>query len=83
MLERSDGKLYTEYSKDLKKRLAEHDQEVNVSTKQFRPLQSVYYKACRDEGDAKRRERYLKTTQGKRLLKRRLKEYYYKNHLTN
>jgi len=29
--------------------------------------------------DAKRREEYLKKTQGQRLLKRRLKEYFYQD----
>ena len=38
----------------------------------------IYYEACIDRSDALRREKYLKTTQGGRLLKRRLKEYFYK-----
>ena len=38
-------------------------------------------KTCLNEKDAKRRESYLKTTQGQnqRLLKRKLKEYFYGN----
>jgi len=43
------------------------------------PWKLIYYEACISEEYAKRREVYLKTTQGKRLLKRRLKEYFYEN----
>ena len=71
--------LYTGYTSDLKKRLKEHNQGLNVSTKSCIPWKMIYYKACLDIEDAKRREKYLKTTQGKRLLKLRLKEYFYKN----
>lgn len=39
----------------------------------------MYYEACTDKDDAVRREQYLKTTQGGRLIKRRLKEYFYKS----
>lgn len=38
----------------------------------------IYDEACLSEKDAKHRESYLKTTQGRKLLKRRLKEYFYK-----
>jgi len=37
----------------------------------------IYYEACVEESDARRREKYLKTTQGGRLLKRRIKDYLY------
>jgi len=69
--------LYTGYTADLKKRLKEHNQGLNKSTKSYRPWKLIYYEACLNEKDAKRREGYLKTTQGQRLLKRRLKEYFY------
>lgn len=71
--------LYTGYTNDLKKRLLEHNQKKNISTKAYVPWKLIYYEACLDIQDAKRRESYLKTTQGKRLIKRRLKEYFYKN----
>ncbi|MCG2696359.1 MAG: GIY-YIG nuclease family protein [Candidatus Portnoybacteria bacterium] len=65
------------YTTDLKRRLKEHNQGLNQSTKPYRPWILIYYEACLDEQDAKRREKYLKTTQGQRLLKRRLKDYFY------
>ncbi|MBU4285082.1 GIY-YIG nuclease family protein [Patescibacteria group bacterium] len=69
--------LYVGYTTDLKRRLKEHNQGLNQSTKPYRPWILIYYEACLDEQDAKRREKYLKTTQGQRLLKRRLKDYFY------
>ena len=69
--------LYIGYTTDLRKRVKEHNQGLNFSTKPYKPWKLIYYEACLNEIDAKRRERYLKTNQGGRLLKRRLKEYFY------
>jgi len=74
-----NGEMYTGFTADLKKRLQEHNQGLNLSTKRYKPWKVIYYEACLNREDAVRRERYLKTTQGRRLLKRRLKEYYYEN----
>lgn len=74
---KKNGRLYKGYTIDLKKRLDEHNSGLNFSTKAHLPWQLIYYEACRNKNDAKRREKYLKTGQGMRLLKRRLKEYFY------
>lgn len=68
---------YVEYANNLKRRFKEHNQGLNFSTKQYLPWKLIYYEARIAESDAKRREKYLKTTQGGRLLKRRLKDYLY------
>ncbi|MFA6269588.1 MAG: GIY-YIG nuclease family protein [Candidatus Paceibacterota bacterium] len=68
---------YIGFTSDLKNRVREHNQGLTPSTKRYRPWKLVYYEACVNEKDAKRREGYLKTTQGSRMLKRRLKEYFY------
>ena len=70
--------LYTGYTIDLRKRLKEHNQGLSQATKPYRPWKLLYYEACLNENDAKRREHYLKTSQGQRLLKRRLREYFFK-----
>ncbi len=72
-----NNNLYVGYTANLRKRLKEHNQRLIFSTKPYRPWKLIYYEACLDEKDAKRREHYLKTTQGQRLLKRRLKEYFF------
>ncbi len=84
VLQTISGKnLYTGYTSDLKRRLKEHNQGLNSSTKRYGQWKLIYYEASLNEQDARRREGYLKTTQGGRLLKRRLKEYFYKKNLAD
>jgi len=71
------NELYIGYTNDLKKRLEEHNHGKNISTKRYAPWNLIYYEACTNKQDATRREKYLKTTQGRRFTKRRLKEYFY------
>jgi len=73
----ANSSLYIGYTSDLQKRFREHNNGFNPSTKKFLPWRLIYYEACINEKDAKRREVYLKSAQGRRLLKRRLKEYFY------
>ena len=68
--------LYFGYTNDLKRRLEEHNSGHNISTKPYRPWKLIYYEACLIESDARRREEYLKTTMGRRMFKRRLKDYF-------
>jgi len=75
----STKKLYTGYSVDLRERLQKHNRKLNFSTKPYAPWKLIHYEAYRNKQDAKRREKYLKTNQGARLLKRMLKEYFYFN----
>lgn len=71
------GELYKGYTTDLIRRLKEHNQGLNFSTKSKKPWKIIHYEAYLNEKDAKRREKYLKTSQGMRLIKRGLKEYFY------
>jgi putative endonuclease len=68
-----DRMFYTGYTTNLEKRLSEHNEGKVFSTKNRRPLELTYYEACRHKEDALRRERYLKTTYGKRYIKNRIK----------
>lgn len=74
----TNGNLYVGYTNDLKKRFWEHNHGLSASTKPYLPWKIIYYEACLDEDDAKRRERYLKTSQGSRALKLRLRKYFNK-----
>ena len=69
-------KLYFGYTEDLKKRLKEHNSGETFSTKPYIPWKVIYYEACIKKEDAIRREKYLKTTQGKKMLKLRLSKYF-------
>ncbi len=77
VIQGKDRNQYSGYTENLVERLREHNRGLNPSTKPFRPWKVIYYEACLSESDAKRRERYLKTTQGRRLLQRRIKDYLY------
>ncbi len=70
------GKLYFGYTNDLKRRVQEHNKGLNASTRPYVPWVIIYYEACILESDAKRREKYLKTNTGRRMFKRRLKDYF-------
>lgn len=84
MQSKKNNDLYIGYTSDLKKRIGEHNHGLNFSTKRYMPWEIIYYEACKEESDARRREKYLKTTQGNRLIKRRIKDYLYKSkNLTN
>jgi putative endonuclease len=72
-----NNSLYVGYTADLKKRFREHNSGKNVSTKRYLPWKIIHYEAYLNKKDAIRREAYLKTSQGSRLLKRMLKEYFY------
>ncbi len=69
-----DGRWYTGSTKNLRRRIREHNEGKVFSTKLRRPFVLVYYEACLSENDARRREKYLKTGMGKRYLKNRLKD---------
>jgi len=72
----SDKKLYIGCTENLKIRFEQHNRGAVLSTKDRRPLDLVYYEACRDLCDARHREKYLKTTYGHHYLKDRLKSYF-------
>ncbi len=70
-----DNNMYVGYSKDLKNRIQQHNTGNVTSTKNRRPLILIYYEACLNQQDATHREKYLKTSWGKRYIKNRLKNY--------
>ena len=75
LLSEKDNKFYIGFTKDLKLRFERHEKGLVESTKNRRPLKLIYYEACLNQKDATRREKYLKTYNGKRFLHNRLKSY--------
>ena len=71
----NDHNFYTGYTQDLHGRIQKHNQGMVESTSHRRPLKLVYLEACLDRKDALKRERYLKTSWGKRYLKSRLNNW--------
>ena len=70
-----DNNLYVGYSKNLESRINQHNEGLVSSTKKRRPLRLIYYEACLNQQDATHREKYLKTSWGKRYIKNRLNNY--------
>ena len=70
-----DGKFYTGSTDDLKRRMTEHEAGYVKSTVRRKPFKLIYYEACLNEGDARRREKYLKSGAGKKYLRNRLRMY--------
>ena len=69
---KKDGKQYIGYTSNLRRRLEEHRKGLSFSTKFRLPFKLIYFEGCLNQEDAKRRENYLKTTQGRRFLGLRL-----------
>jgi putative endonuclease len=79
LLSEKDHQFYTGYTGDLKRRFTEHENGAVSSTRSRRPLKLIYYEACIDQQDATRREKYLKSGNGKIYLNNRLKRYLVRN----
>ena len=74
---KKDGKHYTGYTRQLRKRLTEHNNGLNRSTKDRGPFELIYFEACLSEELAIIRERQLKSGHGKRYLENRLGASYF------
>ncbi len=73
LLSQKDKNFYIGYTADLKIRKAEHDAGKVNSTCFRRPLLLVCYEAYPTKTEALAREKYLKTSDGRKELKIRLK----------
>ena len=71
-----DGHFYTGCTRDLRGRIALHNAGKVPSTKNRLPLELIYYEGSLNEQDAFGREKYLKTTYGKRYINTRCKNYF-------
>jgi putative endonuclease len=71
--------IYTGVTKNLEKRLEEHNNGEELSTKAYTPFELIFYEAYRNKADAKRRETYLKSTNGKKALRTMLENYFEEN----
>ena len=72
---KKDNGFYIGFTKNLKLRFEQHTKGQVDSTKNRRPLKLIYYEACLNQEDATKREKYLKTYNGRKFLHKRLKSY--------
>ncbi len=68
-----DEYFYTGYTANLENRVIEHNKGKVKSTRYRKPFELVYFEASRNQDDALHREKYLKSTYGKRYIRNRLK----------
>ncbi len=69
LISRKDKKFYIGSTSNLKQRLADHFHGNSQSTAFRRPLKLIFCEFFLAKKDALRRERYFKTTTGKRSLR--------------
>jgi putative endonuclease len=67
--------LYKGSTDDLRRRFKEHNSGNVESTKNYLPAKLIYYEAYLLKSDAETREKYLKTGDGRREIKKQLKNY--------
>lgn len=70
-----DNNFYTGFTDSLERRIDEHNSGKVESTKNRAPFKLIYFEGSLNKYDSLHREKYLKTTYGKRYLKNRLKNY--------
>ncbi|KPJ55926.1 hypothetical protein AMJ49_06105 [Parcubacteria bacterium DG_74_2] len=68
-----NGNLYKGTTSDIKRRIKEHRSKKVSSTKSKQPLKLIHCEIYSLKSDAQRREKFLKTTEGRRLLRQQLK----------
>jgi putative endonuclease len=64
-----DAMLYVGYSSNLANRISDHNSGGTKSTASRRPLKLIFCEFYLFEQDARNRERYLKTSAGKKAIK--------------
>lgn len=74
-----DFNFYTGTTSDLKRRLKEHNFGKNFSTAPRRPFKLIYYEAYLLKADAEGREKYLKTSMGRRVIRKQLRHFLKQN----
>jgi len=78
VLQNKDKKWYIGSTKDLRKRILQHNSGKNKSTKYGIPWKLIYCEININQKDTRARERYLKSGMGRKYLKNRLKFFFAK-----
>jgi len=73
------NKLYKGSTNNVKRRLSEHKNNKVKSTNKKGPIKLIHVECYILKVDAERREKFLKTTEGRRLLKQQLRDILQQN----
>jgi len=71
----NNNKWYTGFTKDLRKRLKEHNNNMSTYTKGRGPFELIYFEGYKTREDALSREKQLKSGPGKAYLRQRIKRF--------
>ncbi|MFA6184201.1 MAG: GIY-YIG nuclease family protein [Parcubacteria group bacterium] len=74
LLSLRDDKFYIGYTGNLKKRIQQHGNGKVESTSKRLPIKLIYYECYAIKEDARRNEKYYKTTKGRDALRKKLKD---------
>ena len=69
-----NGDVYKGFTGNLRRRWYEHQSGRVSSTKRYARKKLIGYETYLYESDARRREKFLKTTEGRRLLKQQYRD---------
>lgn len=72
LISQKDKNFYVGYSEDLKRRIQNHMDGRVESTKNRLPLKLICYEAYLTKKEAMRREKYLKSSDGRKDLRKRI-----------
>ena len=72
LLSNKDGMFYVGMTADLKRRIQEHENGKVKSTKHRQPMKLICYEAYLTKNEAEKREIFLKSSDGKKDLRKRL-----------
>jgi len=64
-----DKQLYTGYTSNIEKRIINHNSGGTISTRNRAPLKLIFCEFYLFKEDAEKREKYFKTTMGKKAIK--------------
>ncbi len=74
LLKLANGDIYKGITGDIARRIEEHASGNVESTRNYRPVTLIGYEAYALKTDAMRREKFLKTTEGMRLLRQQFRD---------
>ena len=78
---KKNGRLYTGYTGDLKRRFEEHNQKRGGAySGKNAPFVLIFYEAYTEKEDASQAERFFKTGYGREVLRGKLKKFFEINH---
>ena len=70
-----DEKFYIGFTTNLKNRLKDHNNGRNISTRDRKPFELIYFEGYLNKKDALGRKKFLKSGSGMRYLKKQMKYY--------